>query len=101
VVPLKAVAALAVGRALVTGDTPAARELLAHGENAWLVPPADPDALAAAIRILADRRELRETLGARGRQVYLARLSPPALGRALKGVFEALIEERRGAVAVV
>jgi len=101
VIPLKAVAALAVGRALVTGDTPAARELLVHGENAWLVPPADPAALAAAIRTLAGRRELREALGARGRRIYLAHLSPPALGHALRGVLEALVAERRGALAVV
>jgi len=101
VIPLKAVAALAVGRALITRDSPAARELLAQGRSAWLVPPADPEALAAAIRTLAAQRELRESLGAAGRRVYLEHLSPPALGSALKGVLEALVEERRGVLVAV
>ena len=58
-IPLKAVAALAVGRPLITRDSPAAREVLAHGRNAWLVPPGNGEALARAIVHLADRPELR------------------------------------------
>ena len=47
-IPNKAFQALACGTPLVTADTPAARELLADGESALLVPPGDPEALAAA-----------------------------------------------------
>ena len=42
--------ALATGAPVVTADTAAARELLPDGESALLVPPDDPEALAAAIR---------------------------------------------------
>ena len=56
VIPNKAFQALACGTPLVTADTPAARELLVDGESALLVPPGDPEALAAALRRLAGRR---------------------------------------------
>ena len=46
VIPNKVFDALAVGRPVVTADTPAVREVLTHGEKAWLCPPGDPDALA-------------------------------------------------------
>jgi glycosyltransferase involved in cell wall biosynthesis len=63
VVPNKVYQAMAVGRAIVTADTPAARELLTDGENALLVPAGDAEALANAMRCLANDRELRARLG--------------------------------------
>jgi glycosyltransferase involved in cell wall biosynthesis len=101
VVPLKAVAALAVGRPLITRDSAAAREVLAPDVSACLVPPGDGEALAAAIRELAADRERRELLGAAGREVYRARMSPDALGRQLETVFENLVEERTRTLATV
>ena len=57
-IPNKAFQALACGTPLITADTPAARELLRDGESALLVPPGDPEALAAAVRRLAGEPEL-------------------------------------------
>ena len=101
VIPLKAVAALAVGRPLITRDSPAAREVLAHGRNAWLVPPGNGEALARAIVHLADRPELRAALGAAGRQLFVEQMSPRALGQQLRSVFEVLVEERTRSLATV
>ena len=69
VIPNKAYHALACGAPLITADTPAARELLRDGENALLVPPGDPAALAEAMRRLAADPELGRALsrGGRGR----------------------------------
>ena len=53
----------ATGRAVVTADTPAAREVFTHGETAWLCPAASPDALADAIRCLCDDPSLRRRIG--------------------------------------
>ena len=68
VIPNKAFQALACGTPLVTADTPAARELLVDGESALLVPPGDPEALAAALRRLAGDPELARRLARGGRR---------------------------------
>lgn len=86
VVPLKAALALAAGRALVTRDGPAAREAL--GDDAVLVPPADPQSLAAALASLRDDRPRVTALGAAGRRRYLARFTPAAAARALVAAIE-------------
>lgn len=42
--------AQAMGRPVVAADHGASRELVVPGESGWLVPPADPEALADALR---------------------------------------------------
>ena len=81
VIPNKAFQALACGAPLVTGDTPAARELLRDGESALLVPPGDPAALAAAVRRLAGDRAAAAQLGAGGLAAYQDNASERVLGR--------------------
>jgi glycosyltransferase involved in cell wall biosynthesis len=60
--PLKAFEAMAAGRAIVASDLPSTREVLRHGETAWLVPPGDPGALAAGLRRVLEDGELAATL---------------------------------------
>ena len=49
VIPNKVFDALACERPVITGDTPAARECLVDGEQAWLCPTGNPEALAATV----------------------------------------------------
>lgn len=63
VVPNKVYQAMAVGRPIVTANTPGAREVLTDEKDAILVPPGDPATLAAAMTRLADDAELRTRLG--------------------------------------
>ena len=79
VVPNKVYQAMAVGRPIVTADTPGARELLSDGENALLVPAADPAALAAALARLAADAELRARLGANAHRRFLEIGAPGAV----------------------
>jgi glycosyltransferase involved in cell wall biosynthesis len=90
VIPNKAYQALACGTPLVTADTPGARELLVDGESALLVPPADPEALAGALRRLRDDRALAARIGAGGRAVYEERASEAVLGARWRALFERL-----------
>jgi glycosyltransferase involved in cell wall biosynthesis len=91
VIPSKVFDALAAGRPIVTADTPAARELLNHGEDAWLCPPADPDALADALRTLARNPALRARLAGGARRTFEARCSPDVIGREVRAALERLV----------
>jgi glycosyltransferase involved in cell wall biosynthesis len=88
VVPNKAFQALACGTPLVTGDTPAARELLVDGESALLVPTGDPGALAVALRRLTGDPELAHRIGAAGRAAFEAQASEEVLGRRWRELLE-------------
>jgi glycosyltransferase involved in cell wall biosynthesis len=61
--PLKILDAMACGVANVASDIGQIPELLRHGETGFLVPPGDADALAAALRRLADEPAYRQRLG--------------------------------------
>jgi glycosyltransferase involved in cell wall biosynthesis len=91
VIPNKVFQALACGTPVVTADTPAARELLADGESALLVPPGDPDSLADALRLLAADAGLARRIGGGGHVVYEARASEHVLGRRWRGLLEELV----------
>jgi glycosyltransferase involved in cell wall biosynthesis len=56
--PLKLFEYLAAGRPIVASDLPALREILRDRENAWLAPPDDPGALAAALETIARDKAL-------------------------------------------
>jgi glycosyltransferase involved in cell wall biosynthesis len=81
VVPNKIFQAMAVGRPIVTADTPAVRELLEHDRDALLVPAGDPNALAAALTRLAGDQELRRRLGEAARRRYEEVATPAAVAR--------------------
>lgn len=91
VIPNKAFQALATATPLVTADTPAARELLADGRDALLVPPGDSEALADALRRLAGDEALGRRLADGGRAAYLERASEPVLGARWRGLLEQLV----------
>jgi glycosyltransferase involved in cell wall biosynthesis len=91
VIPNKAFQALACGTPLVTGDTPAARELLTHELDALLVPVGDAEALAAAVRRLAGDPELARRLGEAGRATYVEAASEGVLGERWRRLLERLL----------
>jgi len=91
VIPNKAFQALACGTPLVTADTPAARELLADGESALLVPPGDAHALASALRRLATEPELAQRLSGGGLAAYREHASEEVLGGRWRGLIEGLL----------
>jgi glycosyltransferase involved in cell wall biosynthesis len=91
VIPNKAYQALACGTPLITANTPGARELLGDRESALLVPPADPAALAEAMRELAGNQELARHLSRIGRAVYEEHASEEVLGARWRSLIEELL----------
>jgi len=66
--PLKLFEYMAAGVPIVASDLPSMREILRHDENAWLVQPGDPSALAEGITTLLSDRNRAERLAEKARQ---------------------------------
>ena len=94
VIPTKVFDALAMGRAVVTRDSPGAREALTHGVTAWLCPPADPEALAAAIVALKGDDEARTRIADEGHALFRSRFSIDALSATVSGIVRELVPAR-------
>jgi glycosyltransferase involved in cell wall biosynthesis len=90
--PLALLEAAACGRALVASDVSGCRELAVHEDNALLVPPDDPVALADAIARLADDRDLRLRLAARSRARVIERgMGQDAIGAEMVAIYRELL----------
>ena len=91
VIPNKVFQALACETPVVTADTAAARELLRDGESALLVPPGNPQALAAALRRLASDGRLAASLSEAGHAAYRAQASEAVLGACWRAAVESVL----------
>jgi len=77
-------AALAHGMPIVTTEPQAPQPWLEHGENVWLVPPADAEALAAGCRRVAEDSALRERLARGARELHTHFSWPEIAARTLE-----------------
>ena len=59
----------ASGRSLIASDIPGCREIVRNGENGFLVPAKNTDALVDAIKKLIENKSLRENMGKKGREL--------------------------------
>lgn len=87
---LSIVEALAASRPVVASDVGGIPDTVTDGETGLLVPQRDPAALAAAVDRLCDDPELAARLGARGRQVALARFSRAAAAKRFAALYDSL-----------
>src|SRR4030042_3925762 len=62
--------ALAMAKPLISGDSPAVRQCLQHGENIYLCERASGKSLADAIMILYKDSSLREKIAQNGYKLY-------------------------------
>ncbi|MFQ5458518.1 MAG: glycosyltransferase family 4 protein [Myxococcota bacterium] len=87
--PLKIFEAMASGIPVVASDLPAIREVVRNGSNGLLVPPGDPDALAAALRRIIDDPALAASLARQARADVASFTWDRRAGR-IRGVLESL-----------
>ena len=93
VIPGKVFVALSAGKAVITADSPAVRELLTDGESAVLCRRGDPEALAGAIRRLHGDRELLHRIAEGGSRVFREHASTEHIGRSASEVLEKLVTD--------
>jgi glycosyltransferase involved in cell wall biosynthesis len=93
VIPGKIYQMLAVGRAVIAADAPGNRELLAHGESAYLVPPDNPEDLATALRVLHTDVSFRMRLAQGGQARYSQAASEAVLTEKLHSVVAQVIRQ--------
>jgi glycosyltransferase involved in cell wall biosynthesis len=86
VIPIKVFDICAAGVPFVTADSPAIREVFTHGENAFVIPAGDADALADAIVLLKDNQELRERIAKGAHELACTTFSVEEIGRELVGI---------------
>lgn len=67
--PRTVLEAMAMGRAVITTDAPGCRETVVDGDNGFLVPVKDVDALAAAMMKMIDTPGLAASMGERSRRI--------------------------------
>jgi glycosyltransferase involved in cell wall biosynthesis len=92
VIPIKVYEALAMGKPIITADTPAIKELLTHGEDVLLCNPGDSDDLARAIRTLLTEDDLRRKIATNGHRTFLERCSPIMIGEDIVKLCEQILD---------
>lgn len=83
--------AAACGLPIVTTDAPGCREIVRSGDNGFLVPMRDTQALAHALRILIEDEGLRVKMGRRAREIVLAEFSQEQVIAETLAVYRELI----------
>ena len=88
VIPNKVYQAMAMKKAVISGDSPAIRELFQDSEHVLLCRMADEHALADAILTLHQQPSLRNHLAENGYRLITERFTPSTLGKQLKELLE-------------
>lgn len=83
VIPNKVYQGLALGKVVVTADSPVARSVFTHNENVCLVAPSNPKDLAEKILELKNNPHLRKQIAESGYQLYQQKFTPIAIGKTL------------------
>ena len=89
--PLSILEAMAARRAVVASDIGGNDEAVIEGETGVLVPPAEPAALAAAIRALLADAPRRQRFGAAGRARVEQEFSAEVMVRRVTSVYDELL----------
>jgi glycosyltransferase involved in cell wall biosynthesis len=87
---------LAMGKPVVSGDSPAVRQALEHGKHIYLCDRNDPASLAGAVRLLKDDSALRKALAENGQHVFRTHYSLDRIGCIFASHLSDLLEKQAG-----
>jgi glycosyltransferase involved in cell wall biosynthesis len=93
VIPTKVFNCMAVGKPVITADTPAIREIFTDRENIFLCKCANEESLAEAIMKLKEDQELRKNIAENGYRLIKERFTPRAIGQRLVEILEEFSRE--------
>jgi len=82
--------AMAMAKPVVVSDRPVFHEYLRDGESGLVVPPEDPEALAAAVRVLLDEPDRAERVGRAARETIEQRHTMRHFAAGLAAVLRSL-----------
>ena len=90
--PLSILEAMAARKPVIATQVGGTPEAITHGETGLLVPPADPVALAAALRTLLDNAALAAQYAAAGRARVQQEFSIETMTRRITHIYDQLLE---------
>lgn len=94
--PLSILEAMAAGRPVVATAVGGTAEAVRHGETGLLVPPADPAALAAAIRTILADRPLADRLAVAGRARVRRELAAETMVHRVTEIYDEVLAAKGG-----
>lgn len=86
--PIVILEAMAAGKPVVVSDVCGIREIVRDGENGYLVPPENPDALAESIITLLKDADLRERMGQKSRSLFTEDFEEPHMLNKINALYE-------------
>jgi glycosyltransferase involved in cell wall biosynthesis len=93
--PLAVLEAMAAGKPVIATQVGGTNEAIINGKSGVLVPPADPMALARAIRKLLSDRPLAERLAAAGQARVHRHFSAESMVRRVTQIYDELLDSSR------
>ena len=101
--PRSAIEAASMGKPSVLTDVRGCREVGRDGEEALLVPPRDPERLAAAIELLVCDASLRARLGRAARRRALERFDEQRVGDVILAAYRTVLQRKKvaGGIATI
>ena len=83
IVPNKVYQGLALGKAVISGDTPVMREVFKNKDNVYLCNLADGKSLAEAVLCLKKDAALRYKIARNGYKIFIEKFTPQTIGKEL------------------